>query len=398
MRGFGIEDELKMKKWKYTIGTVLVTVCMAACATASGKLQQPESGYESAKSASVLGKAGVDEQTESQEETIHSSADVLESENIRETETVEETVTEEETTQEETLSKEEQERLAYEARKSVLNQYQRLGVVKNVTNNLNIRESAKEDGLIIGKAVEYAGLEIIDETGDWYKVRVGDSYGYVTKEYVATGEEAEELAVEHAEQKAVVTAQILNVRKGPSLLTNVMLRVSVKDRYPIVKQYDNWTQIQVLENVTGYVSNDFISVDYFLPSAYIIKEYQGLSETRRNLVSMAFEYLGGKYVWGGTTLGVGVDCSGYVMRLYEAQGIIIHRVSIEQATDGRQVSPEEMKPGDLIFYETLGPYISHVAMYIGDGKIIHAASEKKGICINEWNYIEPVMIRNIIGD
>ena len=227
MRGFGIEDELKMKKWKYTIGTVLVTVCMAACATASGKLQQPESGYESAKSASVLGKAGVDEQTESQEETIHSSADVLESENIRETETVEETVTEEETTQEETLSKEEQERLAYEARKSVLNQYQRLGVVKNVTNNLNIRESAKEDGLIIGKAVEYAGLEIIDETGDWYKVRVGDSYGYVTKEYVATGEEAEELAVEHAEQKAVVTAQILNVRKGPSLLTNVMLRVSV---------------------------------------------------------------------------------------------------------------------------------------------------------------------------
>ena len=371
---------------------------MAACATASGKLQQPESGYESAKSASVLGKAGVDEQTESQEETIHSSADVLESENIRETETVEETVTEEETTQEETLSKEEQERLAYEARKSVLNQYQRLGVVKNVTNNLNIRESAKEDGLIIGKAVEYAGLEIIDETGDWYKVRVGDSYGYVTKEYVATGEEAEELAVEHAEQKAVVTAQILNVRKGPSLLTNVMLRVSVKDRYPIVKQYDNWTQIQVLENVTGYVSNDFISVDYFLPSAYIIKEYQGLSETRRNLVSMAFEYLGGKYVWGGTTLGVGVDCSGYVMRLYEAQGIIIHRVSIEQATDGRQVSPEEMKPGDLIFYETLGPYISHVAMYIGDGKIIHAASEKKGICINEWNYIEPVMIRNIIGD
>lgn len=398
MRGFGIEDELKMKKWKYTIGTVLVTVCMAACATASGKLQQPESGYESAKSASVLGKSGVDEQTESQEETIHSSADVLESENIRETETVEETVTEEETTQEETLSKEEQERLAYEARKSVLNQYQRLGVVKNVTNNLNIRESAKEDGLIIGKAVEYAGLEIIDETGDWYKVRVGDSYGYVTKEYVATGEEAEELAVEHAEQKAVVTAQILNVRKGPSLLTNVMLRVSVKDRYPIVKQYDNWTQIQVLENVTGYVSNDFISVDYFLPSAYIIKEYQGLSETRRNLVSMAFEYLGGKYVWGGTTLGVGVDCSGYVMRLYEAQGIIIHRVSIEQATDGRQVSPEEMKPGDLIFYETLGPYISHVAMYIGDGKIIHAASEKKGICINEWNYIEPVMIRNIIGD
>lgn len=361
----------------------MITVTVAACATLSdrdGREGEP-SGYVASGEVETKSREAEPSESSQEESTETSAAE-----------------TEEETTIEETLSKEEQEKLLYEERKGVLAHYNQLGVVVGVENNLNIRECAKEDGLIIGKAVEYAGLEIISTEGDWYKIQVDDSYGYVAKEYVATGEEAEKLAIAHAEQMALVNAEILNVRKGPSLLTNVMFKVSVNDRYSVVEQYENWVKVQILEDTTGYVSSDFVSIDYFLPRAYIIGEYQGLSELRRNLVSMAFEYLGGKYVWGGTTLGVGVDCSGFVMRLYEAQGIQIHRVSIDQATNGRKISAAEMKPGDLIFYETLGPYISHVAMYIGDGKIIHAASEKKGICINEWDYIEPVMIRNVIGD
>lgn len=352
----------------------MITATIAACATLTDRNQSAEESSEYVASASS-------EDMESSSETEEPTT---------------ESVTE--TTEEETLSPEERERLIYEERKGVLVQYNNLGVVANVTNNLNIRECAKSDGLIIGKAVEFAGLEIIGEEGDWYKIKVDDAYGYVAKEFVVTGEEAQKLAIAHAEQMAEVDAEVLNVRRGPSLLTNVMFKVSVNDRYSVVEQYDNWVKVQIVEGTTGYVSSDFVSVDYFLPKAYIIKEYQGLSETRRNIISMAFEYLGGKYVWGGTTLGVGVDCSGFMLRLFEAQGIQLHRVSIEQATDGKRVTAEEMKPGDLVFYETLGPYISHVALYIGDGKIIHAASARKGICINEWDYVEPVMIRNVIGD
>lgn len=371
-----------MKKYKYILGTVIITVSIAACATLTdpNRFQEESSGYAVSSSA---------EEAESVAGTVESTTEPV-------TETTEEST--EETTEEETLSPEEQAQLLYEERKGVLNQYNNLGIVCNVQNNLNIRECAKSDGLIIGKAVEFAGLEIIGEEGDWYKIKVDDAYGYVAKEFVVTGEEAEKLAIAHAEQMAEVSAEILNVRKGPSLLTNVMFKVSVKDRYSVIEQYDNWVKIQIVEGTTGYVSSDFVSIDYFLHKAYIIKEYQGLSQTRRNVISMAFEYLGGKYVWGGTTLGVGVDCSGFMLRLFEAQGIKLHRVSIDQATNGKRVTADQMKPGDLVFYETLGPYISHVALYIGDGKIIHAASERKGICINEWDYVEPVMIRNVIGD
>lgn len=376
-----------MKKYQYIIGTVLITASMAACATVTEQLRnnETESAYEAGVESSP-------EETEAEVDTI------IQTEPETETEEETETESETETPEETTLSEEEQAQLLYEQRKSVLEQYRNLGVVVGVENNLNIRECAKDDGLVIGKALEYAGLEIISEEGSWYKVQIDDSYGYVTKKYVVTGEEAEKLAIEHATQKAVVTAQVLNVRKGPSTLTSVLHRVSVKDRYNVVEQFGKWTKIEILDGVSGYVSNDFISVDYFLPNAYIIKEYQGLSEIRRNLISMAFEYLGGKYVWGGTTLGVGVDCSGFMLRLYEAQGITINRVSIDQARNGKGVTSAQMKPGDLVFYETRGPFISHVAMYIGDGKIIHAASEKKGICINEWDYIPPVAIRNIVGD
>ncbi len=371
-----------MKKYKYILGTVLITVSVAACATITDRNHSVE---ESSEYAAGISSEDMESSSETEEPTTES--------------TVETTVeTTEESTEEETLSPEELEQLIYEERKGVLAQYNNLGVVANVTNNLNIRECAKSDGLIIGKAVEFAGLEIIGEEGDWYKIKVDDAYGYVAKEFVVTGEEAKKLAIAHAEQMAEVDAEVLNVRKGPSLLTNVMFKVSVNDRYSVVEQYENWVKVQVVEDATGYVSSDFVSVDYFLPKPYIIKEYHGLSETRRNIISMAFEYLGGKYVWGGTTLGVGVDCSGFMLRLFEAEGIKLHRVSIDQATNGRRVSAAEMKPGDLVFYETLGPYISHVALYIGDGKIIHAASERKGICINEWDYVEPVMIRNVIGD
>ena len=87
-----------------------------------------------------------------------------------------------------------------------------------------------------------------------------------------------------------------------------------------------------------------------------------------------------------------MDCSGFVLRLYEQFGVFLHRVSAEQAGDGTEVSLSQMKPGDLIFYHgyhdgAVTEGVGHVAIYMGNGKIIHAASEEKGICMDNWDYI-----------
>ena len=111
------------------------------------------------------------------------------------------------------------------------------------------------------------------------------------------------------------------------------------------------------------------------------------------------QYLGGRYVWGGQTLGVGVDCSGFVKAVYAHFGINLYRCSYEQVNNGRHITKEELRPGDLIFYKTTGTgRISHVAMYIGNGQIIHARSPQKGIVINSYNLYAPVAYVNVIGD
>ena len=114
---------------------------------------------------------------------------------------------------------------------------------------------------------------------------------------------------------------------------------------------------------------------------------------------VAMQYLGGRYVWGGQTLGVGVDCSGFMKAVYAHFGIYLYRCSYEQVNNGRRITFEELRPGDLIFYKTTGTgQISHVAMYIGNGQIIHARSKEKGIMINRYNLYAPVAYVNVIGD
>ena len=117
---------------------------------------------------------------------------------------------------------------------------------------------------------------------------------------------------------------------------------------------------------------------------------------RRETVEYALQFVGGRYVYGGTDPNVGVDCSGftrYVMS--KAASIQLPHSSGGQASYGQEVSREEMRPGDLIFYDN-GSRINHVAMYIGDGQVVHASTEKTGIKTSPWNYREPAKIVSLL--
>ncbi len=121
-------------------------------------------------------------------------------------------------------------------------------------------------------------------------------------------------------------------------------------------------------------------------------------QRRQTVISYALSFLGGRYVYGGENPYSGTDCSGFTRYiLSHAGGVYINRTAAEQAQQGREVSIEEAKPGDLIFYSN-GSRVNHVAMYIGDGRVVHASNERNGIMVSRWNYRNPVHIRNILGE
>ena len=116
------------------------------------------------------------------------------------------------------------------------------------------------------------------------------------------------------------------------------------------------------------------------------------------MVNYALQYVGNPYVWGGTSLTKGADCSGFTMKVYEHFGVSLPHYSGSQAQMGKAVSSSEMRPADLIFYTDSKGRVNHVAMYIGNGQIVHAASRRSGIKISTWNYRKPKTIRNMLGD
>ena len=116
------------------------------------------------------------------------------------------------------------------------------------------------------------------------------------------------------------------------------------------------------------------------------------ASARQNLVDYALQFVGGPYRAGGNDPHTGVDCSGIVRYVMQhGAGISMNRSSGSQATQGHAVNSSQMQPGDLLFYSG-GSGINHVAMYIGDGKIVHASTYATGIKISKWNYRNPVKI------
>lgn len=290
-----------------------------------------------------------------------------------------------------------------------VNQYGNI-VISKVTNYLNIRSSPKDEGNsnVIGKFPGKAAGEILETTEGWYKISSGGITGYVTADaqYTATGDEARELAMNAASLMAIVNTDKLNVRKEPSTESSIWTQISKEDRYSVIQQMDGWVQIE-LDGGEEDVDAAFISTrDNNVEVRYALGEaikFSPLEEKanqeaslRNKIVNYALQYVGNPYVWGGTSLTRGADCSGFTQSVMRNFGISLPRVSRDQANAGRAVDQSKMRPGDLITYTSSGGTVNHVAMYIGNGQIVHAASRRSGIKISTWNYRKPYKIRNVI--
>lgn len=294
-----------------------------------------------------------------------------------------------------------------------INQYKNL-VISKVNNYLNVREEPKADGKIIGKMTSKAGGEILETLDGWYKIKSGSIIGYITADpqYTATGQEAKDIAVETASLRAVINTDVLNVRTEPNTDSKVWTQIVKDERYPVLAQLDGWVEIE-LDSINeedgstadkAYIStrDNNVEVRYALNEAIKFSPSEiaanNAASRRSKVVNYALQFVGNPYVWGGTSLTKGADCSGFTLKVLENFGVSLPHYSGSQAKMGKAVKSSDMRPGDLIFYAGSGGTVNHVAMYIGNGQIVHAASRKSGIKISTWNYRSPVAIRNVLGD
>ena len=294
-----------------------------------------------------------------------------------------------------------------------INQYDNL-VISKVNNYLNVREEPKSDGKIIGKMTSKAAGEVLETLDGWYKIKSGPIIGYISADpqYTATGQEAKDIAMQTATLRAVINTDVLNVRTEPSTDAKIWTQIVKDERYPVVAQLDGWVEIE-LDSVDeedgtttdkAYIStrDNNVEVRYALNEAIKFSPAEvaanKAASRRSQIVNYALQFVGNPYVWGGTSLTKGADCSGFTMSVMAKFGVSLPHYSGSQAKMGKAVTSGNMRPGDLIFYAGSGGQVNHVAMYIGNGQIVHAASRKSGIKISTWNYRTPVAIRNVLGD
>ena len=276
--------------------------------------------------------------------------------------------------------------------------YTHLGIA-NVDNNLNIRKEASSSSKLVGKLPKNAACEILDSEDGWAHIKSGEVEGYVSEEYLITGMEAVSLARELVQNKAKVTCDSLKVRLEASLEAEVIMTVAKGERLDVIEVLDDWVKVEV-DGQQLYVSSEYVEISEELDEALTITEVlygEGVSDIRVELCEFAKQYVGNPYVWGGTSLTKGADCSGFVLAVFKEYGISLPHHSGSQAQEGTAISVSEVLPGDLIFYGN-GSTINHVAIYIGNGQVVHASSAKTGIKISNYNYRTPVKARRILVD
>lgn len=286
--------------------------------------------------------------------------------------------------------------------------------IADVDNNLNIRSGPSEDKKLVGKLPKNGGCEILEANKDgWTKITSGKVTGYVKSSFLITGAEATQLAKKLGNYIATANTNGLRVRKNASTDAEVIDQIAKGEELIVLdsriisddKEHGKWVQVSLdsddsAEGSIAYVAKEYVDLSFQLIKAVSMEELEygsGVSSVRVKLIDMAKQYLGDAYVWGGTTLGRGVDCSGYTQALYRKLGIYIPRTSREQARSGNTISASNLKPGDLVFYGS-SSYINHVAMYIGNGKIIHASNRRDGIKISNMYYRSPVKCVRYISE
>ena len=276
--------------------------------------------------------------------------------------------------------------------------YTNLGVA-SVDGNLNVRESASTEASVVGKMPNNAGCEILGVEGEWTKISSGKVEGYVKSEYLLSGDAALARAEEVKQTIAKVTTTTLYVREQPNTDCTIITMMPEGEELEVLEVLDGWVKINV-DSDEGYVSSEYVDISTELLKAMTMTEIrygQGVSDVRVSLVQYATQFVGNPYVWGGTSLTNGADCSGFVLSVFANYGISLPHSSRAQAGCGTSISASEAQPGDLFFYSN-GGGINHVAIYIGNGQVVHASSPKSGIKISNAYYRTPAKVVRIINN
>lgn len=333
------------------------------------------------------------------------------------------------------------EAIKQDMRQTVLSLYDNLGV-SNVSNYLNVRDNPDEKkGKIIAKLPSNAGCDILDtSTSGWYKIRSGNITGYVKSEYILTGQQAKDKALQVAKLMAISNTDGVNVRTEPNTNSSIYTQISNSERFLVADQQDGWVKIEI-DDQDAYLSSDYVDVKYGLEEAIKYtpvvevadnsskndsksnsknntknnsgKKNSGkknsandgaagsksgsVSSKRAQIANYAVQFVGNRYVYGGTSLTNGTDCSGFTMSVMAKFGVSLPHNSGAQSGSGKSITSSQMRPGDLIFYSGSGG-INHVALYIGNGQVCHASNARSGIKISTWNYRTPAKIVNVLGD
>ena len=307
-------------------------------------------------------------------------------------------------------------------------------VIAQVNDYVNVRSIPSEEGEILGKLYDKSVGEFIEEDNGWYKITSGSVTGYVKAEYCVTGDDAVALAKKVGNRIATVTTTTLKVREEPSLDATVLGLVPIQDQLLVTEELDNWVKVNIEEG-DGYVSLDYVTLSTEFVKAESREEEEarlakeeaerkaaleaarkaeeknrkaaqsesssatseapvvyatGGSALGQSVASYACQFVGNPYVYGGTSLTNGADCSGFVMSVYANFGVSLPHSSSGDRSVGTAVDGlANAQPGDIICYS------GHVAIYIGNGQIVHASTAKTGIKISDVNYRTPLGVRRI---
>ncbi len=273
-----------------------------------------------------------------------------------------------------------------------------LGIIDESVQVGNMRDRPSTDGNIVGRFYPNTGMEVLDGQNGWYHVISGGIEGFVSAELVNTGQLALDQAFLHENVWVCVTAASLNVRMEPSTDTGIVARVIEGQTYRIVGESGDFYKITI-GTEEGYIAKEFCRVGYTVAQAENWNQLANIGGTAQKVIAWGMQYLGLPYVFGGESMATGCDCSYFSGMCIAQSGIHMSRTSREQAEGGTPVSSmAEARPGDLLFYSSHGTVIDHVAVYIGDNKILHAAQSIGCVSISAYNYCgQPVAIRRYLN-